>query len=114
MLSGVAGVVTPKSVGSALNLSAQDARGTAEIRAGLGGTYAALGAWALLSKQPATDVAVGVTWLGAAAARLASLKLDRPRTNIAFWAYLALETGLGTAALVSANSRLLSSAHAVQ
>jgi hypothetical protein len=31
-----------------------------------------------------SGVAVGVTWLGAAAVRLGSLKLDRPRTDSAF------------------------------
>ena len=47
MLSGVAGVVIPKKVIEALELSAASSRGTAETRAGLGGTYAALGGWAL-------------------------------------------------------------------
>jgi hypothetical protein len=105
MLSGLAGVVSPGSVGSALELPAASARASAEIRAGLGGTYAALGGWALVSKEPAADLAVGMTWLGAAAARLASLKLDRPRTDGAFWAYLALEAGLGATALIAASSR---------
>ena len=68
MLSGVAGVALPKRVGSALELPATTGRGVAETRAGLGGTYAALGGWALVSR--AAHVAVGVTWLGAAAARL--------------------------------------------
>ena len=33
---------------------------------------------------------------------MASLVLDRPRTDAAFWAYLAVELGLGTAALAAA------------
>ncbi|AWS41256.1 DUF4345 domain-containing protein [Streptosporangium sp. 'caverna'] len=105
MLSGVAGMVVPKSVGSALDLPAASARGVTETRAGLGGTYAALGGWALVSREPAADVAVGVTWLGAAGVRLASLKLDRPRTDWTFWAYLGVELGLGATALVSAGTR---------
>lgn len=99
MLSGVAGIVVPQRVASALDLPATTGRGVAETRAGLGGTYAALGGWALVSRDPAAQAAVGVTWLGAAAARLASLKLDLPRTDSAFWAYLAAEIGLGTTAL---------------
>ena len=99
MLSGVAGVVMPRSVGEALDLPAASRRGVAETRAGLGGTYAALGGWALVSRDPAAQVAVGVTWLGAAAARLASLALDRPRTDWTFWAYLAAEIGFGVTAL---------------
>src|SRR3954454_22021080 len=102
MLSGLAGVAMPRRVAAALDLPATSGRGLAEARAGLGGTYAALGGWALASRQPAAQAAVGVTWLGAAAARLASLGLDRPRTDWTFWAYLAAEIGLGTAALIRA------------
>jgi hypothetical protein len=102
MLSGISGVVMPQRVGSALDLSALSARGVAETRAGLGGTYAALGAWALVSRKPAAQTAVGVTWLGAAAVRLASLAVDRPRTNAAFWGYLAAEVGFGVTAVASA------------
>jgi hypothetical protein len=105
MLSGISGVVTPKRVGAALELVPSSARGVAEARAGLGGTYAALGAWALFSREPAADVAVGVTWLGAGGVRLASLLVDRPRANAAFWTYLALELGLGATSLMSASLR---------
>jgi hypothetical protein len=99
MLSGVAGVVTPKSVGTTLGLPATSARGVAETRAGLGGTYAALGGWALVSRDPTAQRAVGVTWLGAAGARLGSLLLDRPETDWTFWAYLGAELGFGAVAL---------------
>jgi hypothetical protein len=102
MLSGVAGVVMPLRVAAALDIPVATGRGTAETRAGLGGTYAALGGWALVSSERAAQTAVGVTWLGAAAARLGSLVVDRPRTDWTFWAYLAAELGLGTAALVGA------------
>ena len=102
MLSGVAGVVTPTKVASALDLSVASGRAVAETRAGLGGTYTALGGWALLSRHPAAHAAVGATWLGAAAARLASLLIDDPRTDGAFWAYLAAEIGFGSAAIASA------------
>lgn len=105
MLSGVAGVVTPARVADALDVSALSARGVAEVRAGLGGTYAALGGWALASSQPAAEAAVGVTWLGAAAVRIGALVADRPRTDWTYWAYLGAEVGLGTAALLSARSR---------
>lgn len=104
MLSGVAGVVTPRSVASALDLPATSGRGVAEARAGLGGTYAALGGWALVSSDPAARAAVGVTWMGAAAARLGALVVDRPRTDWTYWAYLAAEIGFGVTALRSAAS----------
>ncbi len=47
MLSGVAGAVMPTRVASALDLTPSSGRGI-ETRAGLGGTYAALGTWALV------------------------------------------------------------------
>jgi hypothetical protein len=105
MLSGAAGVVMPKRVAAQLELPATSGRGVAETRAGLGGTYAALGGWALANSSPAAQAAVGVTWLGAAGARLSSLALDRPRTDWTFWAYLAAEIGLGAGALASAARR---------
>jgi hypothetical protein len=105
MLSGLSGVLTPEKVATALDLSPGSKRGIAETRAGLGGTYAALGGWALVSRDPAAQRAVGVTWLGAAAVRLASLVVDRPRTDFAFWSYLAAEIGFGATALASASRR---------
>jgi hypothetical protein len=99
MLSGIAGLVRPERVASVLQLSPSSARGVAETRAGLGGTYAALGGWALVSQEAAAQAAVGVTWLGAAAARLASLVVDKPRTDASFWAYLAAEVVFGIVGL---------------
>ena len=105
MLSGVAGVLTPKRFVAALDLVPTSDRGVAETRAGLGGTYAALGGWALLSRDPVAQRAVGVTWLGAAAVRLATLVVDRPPTDWTFWSYLAGEIGLGASALAAARPR---------
>lgn len=102
MLSGAAAVVNPRGVAAALHLTADDARGITETRAGLGGTYAALGGWALLSRAPAADAAVGMTWLGAAAVRVATRKIDRPPATASYWVYLGLEVGCGTASLASA------------
>ena len=101
MLSGLAGVLTPEKVASSLHLTAASGRGVAETRAGLGGTYAALGAWALFSRRPAAHTAIGVMWLGAATARLAALAVDDPETDGAYWTYLAAELGFGTAAVIS-------------
>jgi len=72
---------------------------------GLGGTYAALGGWALASGAPTAQVAVGATWIGAAGARLASLVLDRPDTDATFWAYLIAEIGFGCLAIGSARAQ---------
>jgi Domain of unknown function (DUF4345) len=100
-LSGLAGALIPDRVGAALELAPTTARGRAETRAGLGGTYAALGAWALASRSPVAKRAVGVAWLGAAAARLASLRVDPPETDWTYWAYLAAELGFGVTAIAA-------------
>jgi hypothetical protein len=105
MLSGLAGILTPEKVASSLDLTPASGRGVAETRAGLGGTYAALGAWALVSRRPAAHTAIGVMWLGAAAARLAALVVDDPETDGTYWAYLAAELGFGTAAMISGMRR---------
>jgi hypothetical protein len=105
MLSGLAAVLVPDQVAQALHLTASSERGNAEVRAGLGGTYLALGAWALFSGEPAARKAVGVTWLGAAGARLTALAVDKPKTDRTYWSYLALEMGAGLAAFASGHAR---------
>lgn len=97
--SGAAIALDPRRTGEALHLSPTSPRGLAETRAGLGGTYVALGALALLRPRRDTYAAVGATWLGAAALRLAALKLDEPDTDASYWTYLAGELLLGTTAL---------------
>jgi len=105
MVSGLAGVLIPEKVAAALGLTPSPGRGIAEVRAGLGGTYAALGAWALLSRRRAAHTAVGVMWLGAATARLSALVVDDPEPDNTYWAYLAAELGFGAAALISGRRR---------
>jgi hypothetical protein len=100
--SGLAGVVMPDDFGAALDLPPNTGRGRAEIRAGLGATYAALGTWALARRSPDAAAAVGFTWLGAGVTRLATLRVDRPRTDAVFWGSLAVEWGLGIAAVADA------------
>ena len=105
MLSGVAGIVMPDQFVEALDLTPGSGRGITETRAGLGGTYAALGAYALFSGSADAQRAIGATWLGAGVVRLASMKQDRPSTDTIYWASLAMELGLGAAALLTANRR---------
>jgi hypothetical protein len=99
--SGLAIALMPRRTGDVLHLSARSGRGVAETRAGLGGTYAALGTWAALRGSREAYTAVGVTWLGAAAFRLLSLRLDEPETDATYWAYLAGELILGAAGLAA-------------
>jgi len=104
-LSGVAGIVTPEAFLGALDLAATSPRGIAETRLGLGGTYAGLGGYALLSGKPVAERAVAATWLGAGLVRLGTIGHDRPKTDWTFWAYLSGELGLGAAALLSSLGR---------
>ena len=99
--SGVGIIMQPRKAVSTLGLTNTSARGIAETRAGLGGTFAALGLWALARRSRDAHTAVGVTWLGAAALRLASLRIDQPETDAAFWAYLATELTCGLAGLTA-------------
>ena len=105
MVSGLAGLLQPRQFAAAIGLEPRSRRGVAEVRAGLGGTYAGLGALALLSGAAPAEAAVGATWIGAAGARVISIGVDRPETDWTFWAYLALEVGLGAAAFCSAATR---------
>ena len=105
MMSGLAGLLQPRRFASAIDLIPTSKRGVAEVRSGLGGTYVGIGALALVSGAAAAEAAVGATWLGAGAARVISIAVDRPETNWSFWAYLALEVGLGSGALLSAARR---------
>jgi len=104
-LSGAAIAGRPRQALKTVGLVAQGSRGIAETRAGLGGTFAALGTWALARGSSQAYTAVGVTWLGAAALRLAALRLDEPETDWTYWAYLAGEVTLGLAGLAARSRR---------
>jgi hypothetical protein len=103
--SGVAIALQPRRTGAALHVPASSARGVAETRVGLGGTFAALGLWALLRGSRDAYTAVGVTWLGAAALRTLSLPVDEPETDWTYWAYLTGEVGLGLAGVLAGARR---------
>jgi hypothetical protein len=49
--------------------------------------------------------ASGVTWLGAAALRLAALRQDEPETDLTYWAFLAAELTLGVAGVLASGQR---------
>jgi hypothetical protein len=105
MASGLAIAVMPRRVEPVLDVHATSARGVAETRAGLGGTFAALGGWALLRRTSDSYTAVGVTWLGAAALRLIALRQDNPKTDTTYWAFFAAELTLGAAGVLASGSK---------
>jgi hypothetical protein len=99
--SGVGIALDPKRAGAVMRIPPASARGVTEMRAGVGGTFAALGAWALLRGTSDAYTAVGVTWLGAAAVRAVSMQIDQPEKDWTFWAFLAGETTLGIAGVLA-------------
>jgi hypothetical protein len=99
--SGVGIALDPQRAGALMRMPPQSARGVTEMRAGVGGTFAALGTWALLRGTSEAYTAVGVTWLGAAAVRAVSMQVDQPEKDATFWAFLGLETTLGVAGLLA-------------
>jgi hypothetical protein len=88
-----------------MRMPPMSARGITEMRAGVGGTFAALGAWAAQRDTTDAYTAVGITWLGAATVRVISMQVDKPETDWTFWAFLAAETTMGVAGLLARGSR---------
>jgi len=99
--SGVGIALDPVRAGALMRIPPTTQRGITEMRAGVGGTFAVLGAWALLRGTSDAYTAVGMTWLGAAAVRGYSLQTDKPETDSTFWAFLALESGMAVAGLLA-------------
>jgi hypothetical protein len=99
--SGVGIALDPRRAGEVMRMPPMSARGVTEMRAGVGGTFAALGAWAMLRGTRDAYTAVGVTWLGAAAVRAISMQTDKPEKDATFWAFLGLETTLGLAGILA-------------
>jgi hypothetical protein len=100
-LSGIGIVAQPNQALAALGMAATSRRGITETRVGLGGTYAGLGLWAATRGSADAYRAVGMTWLGAAAMRALSLRVDEPETDWTFWAFFAGELGLGLAGVTA-------------
>ena len=103
--SGLAIALMPERTLKQLELVPTSPRGLTETRAGLGGTYAALGLWALARRSSDAYTAVGMTWLGAAAFRSYSLTADEPETAPSYWVYLTGEVVLGAAGLLARGRR---------
>ena len=103
LASGMAGLAMPDRVGRALHVALVSSRGRAEVRAGLGGTFAGMAAYAFVSRSRGAQLAVAATWLGAAASRMLATRLDDPEVDWTYWSYLALELTLGCAGVWAAH-----------
>lgn len=67
---GGLGLVRPEAAARLIGLEASARLGASELRATYGGFFAALGAFALLTRDEVAFALVGAGWLGAAAARI--------------------------------------------
>lgn len=97
--SGAAGIVIPNQIAPVLDTILSTSRAKTEFRVAYA-CFAAIGTWALIAGDSAVFKAIGVLWLGAAGVRIASLALDRPRTDRTYWSYLALEVAVGLAGVL--------------
>jgi hypothetical protein len=77
ILTGLASLVRPRAVQGFTGLRAPGARGLAEIRAILGGTFLGLGAAPLILGGSAAYQMLGITYLAIAAARVVGIVVDR-------------------------------------
>jgi hypothetical protein len=98
-VSGAAGVLIPQQIGPVIETPLSKGRATAEFRVAYG-AMGGVGVWALIAGDAEVFKAVGALWFAAAAVRLVALAVDRPRPNTTYWAFLALEVGLGLVAFL--------------
>jgi hypothetical protein len=68
---GLLGLVRPRAAARLVDLEPRGRLGGSELRATYGGLFAALGLFALATRDEVAFTLVGAAWLGAAAARLA-------------------------------------------
>lgn len=76
-LIGVMGLVMPKRIEGFTGLSANGGRGLTEFRAVFGAFFVSLGAYPLMSNDPAAYKMLGCTYLGVGLVRLISIFLDK-------------------------------------
>jgi len=97
--SGLSGVLIPQQIAPVIETALSKGRATAEFRVAYG-AMGGVGVWSLIAADAEVFKAVGALWFAAAAVRLVALAVDRPRSNATYWAFLALEVGLGLAAFL--------------
>lgn len=86
---GIAGFVRPDLLAKRLEITAGGPSGLSELRAALGGVMAALALFCLWAQEPLVFAALGVAFLGAAAARVFDLAAGRRARGI--WVGLGVD-----------------------
>lgn len=85
---GLMGLIFPKVAAKVTNLTPKGKLGIGEIRATYGGLFTALGAYALVTREPAAFFFAGLAWAGAAGGRILHIPLDRNLTKEAIGAVI--------------------------
>ena len=96
---GLFGVAAPRSASHFVSLEPVGRIGISEIRATYGGFFLALGSACLILDSAMLFKMLGIAWLGAAAARLMSLFVDRSYTT-KNWGGLIFEGAIGLLCIV--------------
>ena len=90
---GAFGLLRPLAAARLIGLAAEGRLGLSELRATYGGLFAALGAFALVTRDEVAFTLVGAAWLGAAAARCADALLV-PGADRSVWRAALFEAGV--------------------
>jgi hypothetical protein len=91
----ISSLFLPHRVGRLIAQELNNPRGIAEFRVVNGGYFAGLSLFALVANHPLVFTALGIGWLGAAAARLLALLLDRPRLEPIYAGLFVFEIVMG-------------------
>jgi hypothetical protein len=78
---GVFGLLRPRAAARLVGLEPTGRLGLSELRATYGGIFAALGAFAIATRDEVAFALVGAAWLGAAAARIGDALLAGDRSR---------------------------------
>jgi len=95
---GAFGLLRPGAAGHLIGLEPRARLGGSELRATYGGLFAALGAFALATRDEVAFTALGAAWLGSAAARMGDALLLGGERRI--WRAALFEGGMALLLLV--------------
>lgn len=98
---GGLGLLRPQLAARLTGLEPRGRLGSSELRATYGGLFAALGAFALLTRDEVAFALVGVAWLGSAAARVGDAFLLGGDRNV--WRAALFEAGMALLLLAPAS-----------
>jgi hypothetical protein len=94
LLYGVLATFFPRWSAPYLAITLDTPRGVAEFRVIHGG-FIAMAIFLLVVNHPLVYMVIGVGWLGAAAARLLAILLDRPALNATYIISIVFEAAFG-------------------